>query len=358
MKNKKASIALISVASALSLVAFLLFLLFETNYFADFSPIVQLFEDLTNFSNFDIYSIVLYIYAAIYVLFGFAALLTLIILGAKKHRYIDILFGFLICLVCSMSALETSLLMNSIVHRVSNSDLSPLFFIEIIIIAIGEICFILAIISFALEIKILNAISQVKNEEAIVKENAEVSNEENNTNSDETIIIEPAAAKKVSLASVSLSQEKDNSKDSQETEEVAIEETPEVVETNNDIETIEANDVANKESAPTKKVATKKSTNKRPVSTEESKAQVASKYNTRSKPRKKVAPKLPSGAVKAYHISQRTDLHKWQVKASGAEKAIKLFATQQEAIQYAKAMAANQGISIRVHGRDGKIRSI
>ena len=51
-------------------------------------------------------------------------------------------------------------------------------------------------------------------------------------------------------------------------------------------------------------------------------------------------------------------MNKWQVKASGSTKAIKMFNTQEEAIKYAKEMAANQGISIRVHGRDGKIRSI
>ncbi len=83
-----------------------------------------------------------------------------------------------------------------------------------------------------------------------------------------------------------------------------------------------------------------------------------SKYNTRSKPRTKPAPKTENGGVKAYHISRRQDMNKWQVKASGSTKAIKMFNTQEEAIKYAKEMAANQGISIRVHGRDGKIRSI
>lgn len=82
------------------------------------------------------------------------------------------------------------------------------------------------------------------------------------------------------------------------------------------------------------------------------------KYNTRSKPRTKPAPKTENGGVKAYHISRRQDMNKWQVKASGSTKAIKMFNTQEEAIKYAKEMAANQGISIRVHGRDGKIRSI
>ena len=32
--------------------------------------------------------------------------------------------------------------------------------------------------------------------------------------------------------------------------------------------------------------------------------------------------------VKAYHVSQRKELNKWQVKGAGSEKAIKLFDTQ------------------------------
>ena len=58
---------------------------------------------------------------------------------------------------------------------------------------------------------------------------------------------------------------------------------------------------------------------------------------------------------KRYHISQRED-DKWQVKAEGAEKALKLFNTQKEAIAYAKSVADNQEGSIIIHKVDGKIR--
>jgi len=58
---------------------------------------------------------------------------------------------------------------------------------------------------------------------------------------------------------------------------------------------------------------------------------------------------------KAYHISQHPSGN-WQVKASGSNKALKLFKTQAEAIAYAKIVAKNQDSSIRVHSMEGKIR--
>ena len=356
MKSKKASIALISVASALSLVTLLLFLLFESNYFTDFTRVVSLFQGLIDFNNFTIYSVALLVYALAYVLFGLAAFLTLIILGAKKHRYIDILFAFLICMVCLISAAETSLLIHSIIALSPNLEI---FFIEVIIISVCEICFILSIVSFALEVKILISINLSNESKTLLEEEKESSNEENITDNNSLASNEAVSENKVSLADLTIRQnsvkiqEENNANDS---EQKVVEES-QVVDSNNEsnAEVVSENI---QEDTSMKKATSRNRTDKRPVSTIESKAQVASKYNTRSKPRKKVAPKLPSGAVKAYHISQRADLHKWQVKASGAEKAIKLFSTQQEAIQYANTMAANQGISIRVHGRDGKIRSI
>ena len=59
--------------------------------------------------------------------------------------------------------------------------------------------------------------------------------------------------------------------------------------------------------------------------------------------------------VKNYHVAKRAD-GKWQVKFAGGEKAIKLFATQAEAIAYAKKLAENQDGSISIHKKDGKLR--
>lgn len=56
-----------------------------------------------------------------------------------------------------------------------------------------------------------------------------------------------------------------------------------------------------------------------------------------------------------YHVSLRAD-GKWQVKGEKAEKALKLFDTQKEAIDFAKAHADSQEGTIVIHKKDGKIR--
>ena len=53
-----------------------------------------------------------------------------------------------------------------------------------------------------------------------------------------------------------------------------------------------------------------------------------------------------------YHVVKRAD-GKWEVKFAGGEKAIKLFATQKEAVEYTKKMAENQGGSVLVHASKG-----
>ena len=83
----------------------------------------------------------------------------------------------------------------------------------------------------------------------------------------------------------------------------------------------------------------------------------------------KKAPKKPAPAKKAepkpepkeekkpvtfrnYHVSKRAD-GKWQVKYAGGQKAIKLFDTQKEAMEYTKVMAENQGGSVLLHNSKG-----
>ena len=64
---------------------------------------------------------------------------------------------------------------------------------------------------------------------------------------------------------------------------------------------------------------------------------------------------IPKTTVKNYHITLRED-GKWQVKAGKAEKALKIFDTQAQAIEYAKKVAENQEGNITIHKKDGKIR--
>ena len=70
---------------------------------------------------------------------------------------------------------------------------------------------------------------------------------------------------------------------------------------------------------------------------------------------KKVQPVLYKDKSRVYHIA-RNENGKWQVKLANGEKAIKLFDTQLQAINYAKALVKTRGGSIRIHSVKGKIR--
>ena len=100
---------------------------------------------------------------------------------------------------------------------------------------------------------------------------------------------------------------------------------------------------------------------------EEPKAEEPKKAEPKAEEPKKVEPKKAepkkaddkkdnSEKAKNYHISQRKEDGKWQVKAEGAEKALKLFDTQAEAIAFAKEKAENQEGNITIHKKDRKIR--
>ena len=78
---------------------------------------------------------------------------------------------------------------------------------------------------------------------------------------------------------------------------------------------------------------------------------------------KPAAPKAPKPEPTAtvenpriYHVSERKDLNKWQVKLQGGTKALKTFNTQSEAIDYAKELANSQGGHIKVRAKNGKFR--
>lgn len=104
-----------------------------------------------------------------------------------------------------------------------------------------------------------------------------------------------------------------------------------------------------------------KETKKEVKATKETKKEV--KVTKETKPAKEVKkPAKPAKeakpASKVYHISKRKDDNKWQVKAQGADKALKLFLTQEEAIEFAKKTAGNQEARIVIHKADGSFRSL
>ena len=59
-----------------------------------------------------------------------------------------------------------------------------------------------------------------------------------------------------------------------------------------------------------------------------------------------------------YHVTKRKSDGKWQVKYRGGERAIKLFNTQAEAIEFAKKLAEKRGGSVTVHKTTGQIRKM
>lgn len=97
-----------------------------------------------------------------------------------------------------------------------------------------------------------------------------------------------------------------------------------------------------------KKVESKPAAKKAPVKETAKKAQA-------KKPAAKKEERDLSNAKRSYHVAKRED-GKWQVKFAGGQKAIKLFDTQAEAIEYTKTMAKNQDGAMLVHNSKGKAK--
>lgn len=72
-----------------------------------------------------------------------------------------------------------------------------------------------------------------------------------------------------------------------------------------------------------------------------------------AKPASKEEKSSAADKTRVYHVVKREKDNKWEVKFAGGEKAIKLFNTQKEAIEYSKVMAENQGGTYLVHNSKG-----
>lgn len=107
--------------------------------------------------------------------------------------------------------------------------------------------------------------------------------------------------------------------------------------------------------APVKKEAPKKAEPKKaPAKKEAPKKSEPKKAPTKKEAPKKSEPAKEKADFRVYHISKRAEDKKWQIKFATGEKAIKLFDTQKEAIEYANVMAANQDGSVLVHASKGE----
>ena len=114
------------------------------------------------------------------------------------------------------------------------------------------------------------------------------------------------------------------------------------------------------ETKTTKKVEVKATKNDAKTATKKEVEAKTSKKETKAAKQEEIeivenTEKTQSSRPKVYHVSIRED-GKWQVKFAKGEKVIKTFATQLEAIDYAKQLAHNQNGSIAIHKKDGKIR--
>ena len=99
---------------------------------------------------------------------------------------------------------------------------------------------------------------------------------------------------------------------------------------------------------------------------EEQKAKEAAELKAKEEAEKKAkeekkAAKTTSTGKTIYHVSKRGETKAdrvWKVFIQGSDKVIKLFDTQQEALDYAKQLADNKndGSTVMLHGLDGKIR--
>lgn len=58
----------------------------------------------------------------------------------------------------------------------------------------------------------------------------------------------------------------------------------------------------------------------------------------------------------AHHIVPEPS-GKWAIKRNGANKAIQVFSTKGDALEFAREMGRKQSIEIVIHGRDGKVMS-
>ena len=69
---------------------------------------------------------------------------------------------------------------------------------------------------------------------------------------------------------------------------------------------------------------------------------------------KVIVPVKEKEGKRVYHVSKRAEDGMWAVKFAGGEKAIKLFKTKDEALEYTKKLSENQDGVMLVHNSKGK----
>ena len=109
-----------------------------------------------------------------------------------------------------------------------------------------------------------------------------------------------------------------------------------------------------KDTSVAKKETTKKDTGVAKKDTAKKETAVAKNETAKTEEVKEEPVKKERSST--YHVTKRKSDGKWQVKYAGGQKAIKLFDTQAQAIEYAKKVAGNRDGSVTVHKTTGQIR--
>lgn len=102
------------------------------------------------------------------------------------------------------------------------------------------------------------------------------------------------------------------------------------------------------------KVAPKVTTKATPKAAAKSKPVAPKAKKVAEKPVK--VPKTQTGMTKDVMVEFNVKTLKWTIRTSGSAKALKSFATQQEATAYGRLIAKNNMSELRVKGKDGKVR--
>lgn len=324
-------------------------------------PLINAFDILARnkdiiaaFSNFDKIDVVPHY--VVYSSLGVFLLVTIIWLIVDLKRGRKIVFFFVCCflLACYAELIYSLTLLPIDTFISDNIEAAPMLFVPLGGALLASLATVFAVILFIVDM----ATGRVVKEEApaFVKEPTEEIQEGHFEEvKDENEVEEapaPVEEKPVEPAPVAAAEEKP-----EEVEEAPAQEEEE-------------------KPAPAKKPSAPKKVKKEPAkkaapAKKEAKPAPAKKEEPKKAPAKKAEPKedeaRKTGTIileneegktyaKAYHVSRRPDLNKWQVKATGSDKALKLFNTQKEAIEYANQLAKNQNVSVRVHSKEGKIR--
>lgn len=266
---------------------------------------------------------------------GFVFGLLSLIFGIKARRYVGIWYFFQMDFVGGACGLGLSLAAPLLAITKLNAEFKyyGLLLFAFIFGAISLVFLLLQFVFFLCECKEIKN-SRVSNVEVSTNEEINLDDKaSSNTNNDESLVASVATEEKPVVATEdNVTTNKESSPKEEKVEE-------------------KVNPTTKKETNVTKKSSQTSNDKSKKTSTS------STDENTKKVDNKVTNDKTPvKSSGKVYHISQHPSTNKWQVKLAKGEKALKLFDTQAEAINYAKEIATNQGGSIRVHSREGKIR--